>query len=274
MRHPRHALSFVALAAVLVSSNVHAQSPILTLSNTIAAPGTAITATVTGTPGDYFAVVGSSTDGGFSFAGQQFAVGLDATLVSFGSLDGTGTARVSVIAPFRGTTLDRYYVQVAVSPLPTFGTLALSNGAVIRNGDLVNNLVGAPGPVGPAGPVGPTGPPGPPGVAGPPGAAGPTGPAGPIGPAGPQGPSGAQGVAGPIGPVGPQGPQGPAGAGSLQVFDASDRPFGPFTHAFGRDWVTLTLGADRGSADSQDMHMPMPMPPMDMSMAMTFSRFD
>lgn len=213
MRHPKHALLLAVASILFVVSHVRAQSPTLVLSSTIAPSGTAVTGTVTGTPGHSFALVGSTTNAGFSFAGQPFAVGLDVTIIMVGTLDGSGSAQVQIVTPFRGTTLDRYYVQAAVSPSPAFASLALSNGVVIRNGDLVNNLVGGPGPAGPVGLAGPTGPAGSVGAtgpSGPPGAVGPAGPVGTSGPPGVAGPVGAQGAAGPPGPTGPVGPPGPS----------------------------------------------------------------
>jgi hypothetical protein len=54
----------------------------------------------------------------------------------------------------------------------------VSAGRVLRNGDLLDGLIGPAGPPGPAGPGGPSGPTGPAGVTG---SAGPTGPMGPAG---------------------------------------------------------------------------------------------
>ena len=142
-----------------------AQPPQLSLSTTIAGPGSAVTATVSGTPGQRYALIASSTNAGFAFGGVQLAVGADVVVLAVGTLDGSGSIQLPVVAPFLGTTLDRYYLQAVTSQSAAFVPLAASPGVVIRNADLVSNLVGAPGPVGPVGPVGPAGPTGPAGPA-------------------------------------------------------------------------------------------------------------
>jgi len=147
----------------------------LTLSTTVASPGVPIEAAIAGTPGQAFALVGSSVGSGFVHAGQSLSVGPDVVVLATGSIDGTGVARASFVPPFVGTALDRYYVQAATSPTGAFTVIALSAGRVIRNRDLVEGLVGPPGA------PGAPGPPGPPGPAGPSGATGPAGPPGPPG---------------------------------------------------------------------------------------------
>ncbi len=150
--------------------------------------------TVTGTPGHYFAIVGSTTGAGFSYAGVQFAVGPDVVILAMGNLDGSGRAVVNVVPPFVGSSLDRYYIQAVTSTVPNFVPLQVAPGNVVVNGDLAG--LAASGLVGPAGPTGPAG------------AQGPAGPAGATGAAGPQGPAGSQGPAGAVGAVGPAGPDG------------------------------------------------------------------
>ncbi len=193
----------------------------------VVTPGTATTVTVTGAPGHYFAIVGSTTGAGFSYAGVQFAVGADVQILAMGNLDGSGRAVLNIAPPFLGTSLDRYYIQAVTSTSPSFVPLEVAPGQVIVNGDLAGlaaaGLAGPAGPAGPAGDMGPAGPQGPVGVAGPQGPAGANGamgPQGPAGAAGPQGPVGANGATGAIGPQGPAGPAGidgavgPAGRGS------------------------------------------------------------
>lgn len=187
----RSLLCTLALAAT--SSVSYAQSPQLALSSSIASPGSGVLASLSGPPGQSFALVGSSTNAGFTFAGVSFSVGADVTILAVGVLDINGTSQVSVVPPFRGSTLDRYYFQAAFSPSAAFATVALSNSAVIRNADLVGGLAGV---------AGPAGPPGPAGAPGAVGAAGPSGPQGAVGPTGPPGPQGATGPAGPQGPAG------------------------------------------------------------------------
>jgi hypothetical protein len=220
---------FGTLALVLSPMDALAQ-PTLTVDRDVVTPGTAVVATIVGDPGEYFALIGSGVGAGASHAGIALAVGTNFALLAQGVLDGTGRAVVTVAPAFLLTTLDRYYIQGATSTSPDFASLRVTQGRVLRNGDLVGSLpgtIGAPGPPGPAGPSGPVGPPGsagpqgpqgPQGAIGPPGAKGDRGPNGPAGPQGPQGPQGPPGLTGPGGPQGPQGPQGgigptgPAGA--------------------------------------------------------------
>ena len=228
---------FRPVAAVLLS--LCTVAPVLAQPTLVAkpmnvVPGAAVTLTVAGTPGHHYAVVGSAVGAGLTFGGVRLKVGLDASILARGVINGTGTVTVSVTPPFLLTTLDRYYLQVVTSPSVSLLPVQGSNGVVLRNNDLVGGLgggggtgpqgppgpAGPEGPMGPAGPAGPTGaagvagPAGPAGVAGAQGPIGPVGPAGPAGVAGPQGANGApgpMGLPGPQGPAGPQGPEGPAG---------------------------------------------------------------
>lgn len=169
----------VALAGVaLWSRTASAQTTTLTASTTTVVPGSEVTLSIGGSPGQHVAVIGSTTGAGFSFGGIALAVGTDVRLLFLGVLDGSGAARVAFAPPFLSTTLDRYYVQAVTSPSPGFLPLSASGGVVLRNNDLLGGLVGQPGP---AGPQGPAGPPGVPGASGPPGATGPAGPTGPPG---------------------------------------------------------------------------------------------
>jgi hypothetical protein len=214
---------FGTLSLVLSPLAALAQ-PTLTVDRDVVTPGTAVVATIVGDPGEYFALIGSGVGAGASHAGVSLAVGTNFALLAQGVLDGTGRAVVSVAPAFLLTTLDRYYIQGATSTSPDFASLRVTQGRVLRNGDLVGSLpgtIGAPGPPGPAGPIGPVGPPGsagppgpqgPQGAIGPPGAKGDRGPAGPTGATGTPGPQGPQGPPGLTGPGGAQGPQGPQGA--------------------------------------------------------------
>ena len=107
---------FVSMAGTV---DVFAQATTASLSNVVVTPGAGTVVTVTGTPGHYFAVVGSTTNAGFSYAGVQFAVGNDMRLLVLGQLDGNGRAEVYIVPPFVGTSLDRYYIQAATSDNPT-----------------------------------------------------------------------------------------------------------------------------------------------------------
>jgi hypothetical protein len=231
----RHAITCACLLS-LFSAAAAAQSPTLTVAPEIVVPGTTATVTITGTPGQYFALVGSLTGAGAVYGGVNLAVGADYIVIATGILDGSGQTMVSVTPPFVGTVYDRIYLQAATAAVPSFLPFELSAGRVVKNADLVGGLVAPPGPPGPIGPVGPSGPAGPSGVTGAQGPAGPAGIPGPSGAIGAQGPAGPAGLPGPPGPPGATGPAGPAGS----VLD--------FAHFFALmppdNAATVAVGAD------------------------------
>jgi hypothetical protein len=176
----KRVLIFLWLSSWLAVATAAAQ-PQVSVSPTVAGPGASVTITVTGAPGAFYAVLGSDVNSGDSFARESrgdLKVKSGVTIVSSGTLDGTGQAAVKVVPPFAGSVLDRFYFQAVTSFSPRFDGIESSAAAVVRNGDLVTGLEGPPGAVGPAGPAG---------VAGPAGAAGPAGPPGPQGFPGPRG---------------------------------------------------------------------------------------
>lgn len=168
----KRACVFAFLASCSVAASAAAQ-PQVTLSSTVVTPGESVRITVTGAPGAFYALLGSSVDDGESFARERLKVRHDVTIVATGTLDGAGQATLNVTPPFLGTVLDRFYFEAATSFSPRFDTLDSSAPAIVRNGDLVKGLEGPPGPQGPAGPTGAAGP------AGPTGSQGLTGPRGP-----------------------------------------------------------------------------------------------
>src|SRR5690606_37914040 len=123
---------FVLLSAATVSAQPH-----IALSADAVAPGKSVTVSVTGTPGLFYALVGSSVNSGFWWSGVPLTVGLDVIILSTGKLDAAGEAEVSIVPPFVGTIFDRYYVQAIVSPSPAFVPFQASNGDVVRNADLI-----------------------------------------------------------------------------------------------------------------------------------------
>lgn len=218
------ALALAGLMTMAGAGRAVAQ-PTLALSADTVAPGASVTATIAGTPGQQWALLGSAVNAGVAYAGVNLSVGPDFVILGTGVMPGTGQVVVTVTPPFVGTVFDRYYLQAASSPSAAFVPLAVSAGAVVRNRDLVpvqSGLVGPPGPAGPAGP------------------AGPTGAAGPPGPPGPQGLQGLQGIQGVQGPQGNTGPQGPAGtfvvpAPTEWAFDDTNPV--TQTHFTGTGWV-------------------------------------
>ena len=209
--------------------------PTLTTPATTVAPGAPVTVTITGTPGQHYALLGSSVGAGMAYAGVNLGVGADFAILSMGAIGGTGSVSVNVTPPFVGTTLDRYYLQAVTSVSTAFVPLSASGSLVLRNNYLLAGAIGTPGPqgpVGPAGPAGAAGAPGPQGPAGPVGATGATGLTGPTGPQGaqglqgvqgPQGPTGPTGATGATGPAGPTGPQGPSGVIGFDTNQNADR---------------------------------------------------
>lgn len=221
-------LRLIALIAFLWAGHVDAQTT-LTLSADNVAPGASVSAIVGGIPGQAFAVLGSSTRAGASHAGVALSVGPDVTILALGTLDATGQAAVNVTPPFLFTTLDRYYLQAATSPSASFGTIVVSPGRVVRNADVVGNLVGGQGPQGAVGPQGP---------------AGAVGAAGPQGPPGPQGAPGTAGATGLAGPQGPQGAVGPTGLGAFSVANAGGQVIGQVVGTDGISvFATVTVGS-------------------------------
>jgi hypothetical protein len=168
----KRACVFTFVGSCLVAASAAAQ-PQVAVSSTVVAPGESVAITITGAPGAFYALLGSSVDDGESFARERLKVRHDATIVATGALDGAGQATVNVKPPFLGTVLDRFYFQAATSFSSKFDTLESSAPAIVRNGDLVKGLEGPQGPQGPAGPTGERGP------------VGPTGPQGFTGPRGP-----------------------------------------------------------------------------------------
>ena len=209
-------VAFGAAAALMLvlGGTADAQTISVSVPSDVVPAGASVPVTVTGPPGRYFALAGSSVGAGFSYGGVPLPLGTDVLVVHTGILDASGQVTISVTPPFLTSQLDRVYLVAAWADNPQFLPPHPSQPLVLRNGDLVGNLVGLPGPVGPAGPAGPvgaTGPSGPVGATGPAGSAGPVGPQGPVGPAGPAGPAGATGPSGPVGPTGPAGPTGATG---------------------------------------------------------------
>ena len=235
------------VAALLFTASRAEAQPTLSVSSDIVVPGATVVATLGGPPGLAFALVGSSMRAGLVHAGVSLAVGIDAAILAVGVLDGTGQTTIVVTAPFLFSTLDRYYLQAVVAPSMTFTSIQVSPGRVIRNGDLLNNVVGSAGPPGVAGPAGPpgiAGPSGPQGAAGPAGNTGPLGPQGPAGPVGVSGPQGASGSPGPPGPQGIQGAIGQAGAGAFSLTNASGQAVGRIVGTDGTwTFVVVAVGS-------------------------------
>mgnify|MGYP000264056231 CR=1 FL=1 len=121
------------LALVLglaVTAAPAAAQPTLTASATTVAPGAPVTLTIAGTPGQQYALLGSSVGAGMAYAGVNLGVGADFVILSVGAIGGTGSVSVNVTPPFVGTTLDRYYLQAVTSSSPAFVPLTASASVV------------------------------------------------------------------------------------------------------------------------------------------------
>src|SRR5688572_33446616 len=127
-RGARRAAAALSLSAVLSASAAFAQAPTLAVSQNNVVPGASVNLTITGAPGDNYAVIGSTVDAGATYAGQPLAVGADYVIVAQGVLDGTGRAVTQFTPGFRGSVIDRAYLQVATSPALDFVPLAVSAG--------------------------------------------------------------------------------------------------------------------------------------------------
>ena len=85
-----------------------------------------------GLPLTFYALVGSSTNSGFSYAGTALNVGPDVRILATGQLDVYGRASVTVNPPF--TQFGRQYLQAVTSPAPNFPVLyGTSNSVVLVN---------------------------------------------------------------------------------------------------------------------------------------------
>jgi len=122
-------LTLACAALVLTASAAQAQ-PTLTSSPLLVNPGGSTTLTVTGTAGHSFAVIGSSTWSGFSYAGVDLAVGPDVTILGVGVLNGSGTGSITFSPPFPAR--DRHHVQ-AVTSADNFGTITATNRSTLIN---------------------------------------------------------------------------------------------------------------------------------------------
>src|SRR5690348_12127514 len=96
------AMFFAGLAIALGAASAAAQ-PTLSLSATVVAPGNPVIVSVSGTPGAFYALLGSSVDSGGSFSRENLKVKGDVAVIATGTLDGGGHATVSIVPPFLGT---------------------------------------------------------------------------------------------------------------------------------------------------------------------------
>ena len=127
-------------SAVLLLALFCTAAPALAQPTLSIAPSTYVLSTngtttvqIDGGLGQYFyALLGSSTNSGFSYAGTALNVGPDVRILAMGRLDNQGRASVTVNPPF--TQLARQYLQAVTSFFPIFSTIVgTSNGVVLVN---------------------------------------------------------------------------------------------------------------------------------------------
>lgn len=119
-----------ALAAAFLVVHATAYAQTLSPSNNVVPTGGSTNVTAAATAGQQYAIIGSSTNSGFSYAGVNLAVGTDVQILAVGVLDGAGQAVVPVTPPFPAR--DRFYVQ-AVFSSDGFASITPSNGVVLIN---------------------------------------------------------------------------------------------------------------------------------------------
>jgi len=129
-------LVVLSCASLLLWVTAAEAQPVLTLSNNSNVVGATAVASVSisgGTPGHSFAIIGSTTNSGFSFAGTALAVGTDVQIFGVGVLDGSGNGGpINVPVPFPAR--DRFYIQGVTSPTPAFAALTVTPGVVLLSG--------------------------------------------------------------------------------------------------------------------------------------------
>lgn len=128
----------LAVALTLTFAAVaHAQN--ISVPTYIVDPGGILNVTVTGPAGHNFALIGSSANSGFSYAGTSLAVGTDVVILALGVLDAAGQAVVPVRPPFPGR--DRYYLQGATSTAGNFIPFTAGNSVTLINAEVARLLM-------------------------------------------------------------------------------------------------------------------------------------
>ncbi len=117
-------------AAVLLTATMAFAQPTMTASPLNPNPGVTVNVTVTGTAGHSYALIGSTTWNGFTYAGVNLSVGTDVAILGIGVLDGAGQATISFVPPFPAR--DRFYVQ-AVTSSDGFASIAASSRLTLVN---------------------------------------------------------------------------------------------------------------------------------------------
>lgn len=130
---------FAAVLAVFAFAGLAHAQVTLTPASYVVNSGGSVVVTVAGTAGQQFAVIGSTTNFGFSYSGVNLAVGPDVQILATGVLDGSGNGTATVVPPFPAR--DRYYIQAAMSPSPAFNPLTASNSVTLINNQVARLLM-------------------------------------------------------------------------------------------------------------------------------------
>ncbi len=96
----------MSAAALTTAIPAWAQAVQMTVSQTVVPAGSPVEVTLTGPPGQFFAVGGSTTGSGLTYGGVQLQLGVDAVVLAQGVIDGTGRVVVAVTPPFRGSVIE------------------------------------------------------------------------------------------------------------------------------------------------------------------------
>ena len=137
-----------AALAVLVTASLASGQSSMGLSTLSLSPGDPVTVTVNGPAGAQFAVIGSPTGSGFTYAGVNLSVGADVSILATGVIPGGGSASVVVTPPF--TTRDRYFLQAATST-DGFASITPTNGTPVMLRDSLRIFQAVGGGVNPNG---------------------------------------------------------------------------------------------------------------------------
>lgn len=132
---------FGMCAGLLVSVSM-AQAQSISVPAITVVPGASVNVTVSGTAGESFGLVGSTTNSGLVYNNQNFAVGTDFVILGVGVLDGTGKATLAVTPPFPAR--DRYYLQ-ALTSSSNFASFALSPGQTLISSEVSRVLLAVGG---------------------------------------------------------------------------------------------------------------------------------
>lgn len=130
-------LSLILCFAVGIAARASAQ-PTLTVTPVDVPPGASVTVTVTGTPGQTWAVGGSSYGSGLVIGGVALALGPDAVPLGSGVLGGSGSASFSFTPP-PSTLATLYYVQAITAADASFSGAQPSQSITLRPAGVFTN---------------------------------------------------------------------------------------------------------------------------------------